>query len=334
MKKHLFLFCMVIFTGTICFAQNAVLPRLAVVKFTGDATERDAKRVRDMEESVMIDSGHYTIVSTDDIDQILEQQKIALSSIGSEDNITKLKRENIQYIVTGTVNREAAESFVSLRMLDVTNAKFMPNSPRGVVNMTSMTTIYQGVGAIAAAFLASGDKVQSGNNAARSGGGGQVYKIGDFGPAGGIVFYDKGVFSAGWRYLEAAPAETEWSGVQWGAYVKDVSGTSLAIGSGKRNTQVIVDRLRQLNETGRAAQLCTTLDFDGFKDWFLPSWDELNLMYTNLKAKGLGGFQNAWYWSSSEINTNIAWLQIFSDGLKTSIYGKDITIFVRAVRAF
>lgn len=36
------------------------------------------------------------------------------------------------------------------------------------------------------------------------------------GLAGGIVFYDKGSYSAGWRYLEAAPQSTEWDSKQWG----------------------------------------------------------------------------------------------------------------------
>ncbi|GHT82037.1 hypothetical protein FACS1894137_00200 [Spirochaetia bacterium] len=317
------------------FAQNAALPRLAVVKFTGDATERDAKRVRDMVESVMIDSGNYTVVSTDDIDQILEQQKIALSSIGSADNITKLKRENIQYIVTGTVNREAAESFVSLRMLDVTNAKFIPNSPRGVVNMTSMTTIYQGVGAIAAAFLAGG---RQDGTVAQKGNVRDSYRIGDSGPAGGFVFYDKGNNSDGWRYLEAAPQDL--GEAPWGWYENEkwgpaVSGTGTEIGRGKRNTQLIVDALKHGAYTVRAAQLCTSFNYGGYTDWFLPSKDELDLIYKNLAIKGVGGFTGDWYWSSSENNTNYAWSQNFSDGRQyAASNGKLNPLCVRAVRAF
>lgn len=42
-----------------------------------------------------------------------------------------------------------------------------------------------------------------------------AYKIGSDGPAGGIVFYDKGSVSDGWRYLEAAPSDFaySWEGV-------------------------------------------------------------------------------------------------------------------------
>ena len=102
-------------------AQNTDKPRLAVAEFTGNAPD-DAATVREMVERVMINSTYYTIVSTYEIDQIIEQLKIAVSSIGSPDNIKKLRRENIQYIVTGTVRKQGSESFVSLRMLDVSNA--------------------------------------------------------------------------------------------------------------------------------------------------------------------------------------------------------------------
>ena len=33
------------------------------------------------------------------------------------------------------------------------------------------------------------------------------YKVGDIGPAGGYIFYDRGYYQDGWRYLEAAPAD-------------------------------------------------------------------------------------------------------------------------------
>jgi hypothetical protein len=159
-----------------------------------------------------------------------------------------------------------------------------------------------------------------------------TYAVGSPGPSGGIIFYDKGSFGDGWRYLEAAPANTEFK-AEWGAYGKDVSGTSTGLGAGKRNTQVIVEYLRQNSESGRAAQLCDYLDMDGYDDWFLPSKDELNLMYQNLKRKGLGDFSNSWYWSSSESYSYDAWYQFFSVGRQD--YGdKSDTLSVRAVRAF
>ena len=38
------------------------------------------------------------------------------------------------------------------------------------------------------------------------------YKVGETGPAGGYVFYDKGEYSEGWRYFEAAPADLVFGG--------------------------------------------------------------------------------------------------------------------------
>ena len=91
--------------------------------------------------------------------------------------------------------------------------------------------------------------------------------IGDTGPAGGIVFYDKGSYSDGWRYLEAAPSGYESYG-KWGGYGTSVDGTSKGIGTGKANTEAIV---KKLGSGDYAAKFCYDLELGGYDDWFLPS---------------------------------------------------------------
>ena len=57
------------------------------------------------------------------------------------------------------------------------------------------------------------------------------------------------------------------------------------------------------------------------------------LMYTNLRQLGVGGFASGYYWSSSEIDANLAWTQLFFNG--TQNYSvKTTTLPVRPVRAF
>ncbi|MDR1786177.1 MAG: leucine-rich repeat protein [Spirochaetaceae bacterium] len=161
------------------------------------------------------------------------------------------------------------------------------------------------------------------------------YKIGDRGPAGGWIFYDKGSVTDGWRYLEAAPLIL-WSGwnAGWGDGI-DVGDTSDDIGTGKQNTERIVAALSEGGKTGMAAQLCDELDLYGYDDWFLPSKEELDLMYKNLKKQGRGDFSDTVYWSSSEYANwrTSAWGQSFSGGYQAN-YGKDGEGSVRAVRAF
>jgi hypothetical protein len=160
------------------------------------------------------------------------------------------------------------------------------------------------------------------------------YKVGDRGPAGGWIFYDKGRVTDGWRYLEAAPKESEFS-AEWGANGKNVTGTFTGLATGKQNTQKILNFMRESGELGMAAQLCNDLFIGGLDGWFLPSKGELDLMYKNLKVKGLGGFGGDPYWSSSEVNYERAWYQRFNDGSQPDAYnGKQRSYLVRAVRQF
>jgi hypothetical protein len=157
-----------------------------------------------------------------------------------------------------------------------------------------------------------------------------TYKVGDKGPAGGLIFYDKGYSSDGWQYLEAASRDAPTA--HWGP---NVDGTREGIGTGKQNTMLIV----RTDETGTAAHRCREYRQGGYDDWFLPSKDELNLMYQELKQKGLGGFSNAEYWSSSAESTGYgAWNQRFRDGHQergSYVSGyKNNTFAVRPVRAF
>jgi hypothetical protein len=156
--------------------------------------------------------------------------------------------------------------------------------------------------------------------------------VGQTGPGGGIVFFNKGNANGGWQYLESA-ASDQSTGIVWGCNGTLISGTQLTVGSGEANTSLIV---AGCNAPTFAAKLCDNLTTGGQSDWFLPSRDELNLMYKNLHQNGQGNFYtSAFYWSSSEANGNNAWYFTFSTGIaNNSDPNKTNPNYVRAIRAF
>ena len=68
-------------------------------------------------------------------------------------------------------------------------------------------------------------------------------------------------------------------------------------------------------------------------NWLLPDKQELNQMYENLHKKGVGGFTDGSYWSSSEDSADFAWARSFSCGSQYAS-NKLNALRVRAVRAF
>ena len=145
---------------------------------------------------------------------------------------------------------------------------------------------------------------------------------------GGLVFYNDGAAHG----LVCASTDQS-TGAEWGCYGTAIGGTLTAINTGAANTNAIV---LGCTTAGIAARLCYDLVLSTYTDWYLPSKDELNLMYVNLHTQSLGGFASKYYWSSSEYagnETGNAWNQSFADGYQTSS-NKYSTSYVRAVRAF
>jgi hypothetical protein len=159
-----------------------------------------------------------------------------------------------------------------------------------------------------------------------------AYRVGGRGPAGGVVFYDKGNNNDGWRYLEAAPQDID-KYYQWGLY-REHTFTSAKIGEGKKNTQAILAQLVKGKEKDRAAQLCDSFSAGGFDDWFLPSRDELDALYKVMKGNNLlGGFKQNWYWTSTQEGKKNAYIIHMGSG-KHDGTDKDHRNYIRPVRAF
>ncbi len=168
---------------------------------------------------------------------------------------------------------------------------------------------------------------------------GGVCALGDVGPGGGLVFYNAGSTQSWGRYLEVAPSG--WSGLaddpltEWGCQGVSISGAAgTSVGASQANTTAIVT---SCSTSGIAAQLADALTLGGQSDWFLPSKDALNLLFSYLQLRsqlGSRGFAAAYYWTSSDFAGDYAWYQYFGHGAQGNSNIKANYYAVRPVRAF
>ncbi|MCX6188889.1 MAG: DUF1566 domain-containing protein [Bacteroidetes bacterium] len=143
---------------------------------------------------------------------------------------------------------------------------------------------------------------------------------------GGKVFY---IDNTGQHGLVAANADLG-TGSPWGCKgVAIVGADGTSLGTGNQNT---IDIATSCSEAGTAAKLCSDLVLDGYSDWYLPSKEELNLLYQQRTL--IGGFAKDTYWSSSEVNTICAWIQSFDTGTQFGTTTKDYGTNLRPIRAF
>lgn len=152
---------------------------------------------------------------------------------------------------------------------------------------------------------------------------------------GGIVFY---VYDNGQHGLIAAtadhPANVGWSN---GFTLRVTGAAGDGLNAGTMNTAMIVATQAADVETGVfAAKACAdysvTVGGITYGDWYLPSINEMNLLY--LQRNLVGGFINHTYWSSTEFNKQAAWCQSFSSGNQFNVLKSSGGFSTRAIRAF
>ncbi len=156
--------------------------------------------------------------------------------------------------------------------------------------------------------------------------------IGDAYQGGKIAYIlqsgDSG-YIAGQTHGLIAAASNQSAGAVWGCWGTLISGADgTAYGTGNQNT---IDIMAGCATAGIASRLCGDLVLGAYGDWYLPSKNELNLLFINRVA--IGGFISHYYWSSSEGDNGAAWSQYFLDGSQFNDY-KGYLSYVRAVRAF
>jgi len=160
-------------------------------------------------------------------------------------------------------------------------------------------------------------------------------EIGDF-INGGIVFWIDPMDNT--KGLVTALVDQS-TFAEWGCFGTTITGADgIAVGTGAQNT---IDIEAGCATGGTAADICANLSLNGFDDWFLPSLDELSLMYENIgqgNALGLGnvgGFSSSGgYWSSTENSDFDSRGVAFSSSGFRGFAAKSGLNLVRAVRAF
>lgn len=168
------------------------------------------------------------------------------------------------------------------------------------------------------------------------------YKVGDVGPAGGLIFYiDEQSEFEDFDYLESAPFSCEGQEVAWAANAQDLSKAinvvssweENSLGLGDESTEAMLASGENFSNVATASGYASGLECGGESDWFVPSKSELDLMYERLAKPGLGDFTNGYYWSSSAYLAGRAWNMPFSEDVAFD-GNKDGFFAVRPIRAF
>jgi hypothetical protein len=172
------------------------------------------------------------------------------------------------------------------------------------------------------------------------------YVIGEIGPLQGVIIYDKGFYSDGWRYIEMRSQNDSMA--EWGCYGSVVPFANFeSIGSGFYNSISITIYHDQLYNFYAAPESCspmsngtvaTRIPYDQIPgnpfQWSLPSIDELNYIYEQIHSTGVQNLPLGVYWSSTQESNDEAKGIDFNNGNIQFIFKNTTNIKTRFIRYF
>ena len=175
------------------------------------------------------------------------------------------------------------------------------------------------------------------------------YKVGDTGPAGGIIIYvaadiqtsTYGTETLNWKYLEVAPSDASSGETTHVRYMWCEDTTYVALGTGKEigdgwfNMQKLKGNISSYPAVKACADYYTEVEGVKYDDWFLPSMMELEEMKKN-KTVVPSPADDA-YWSSSQGDSTyclVLYYVNFNEHITTGGSNSAGFEYVRPVRAF
>jgi hypothetical protein len=158
--------------------------------------------------------------------------------------------------------------------------------------------------------------------------GGQC-KLGDTGPAGGVVFYAAPTPQWWGQYFEVMTSKMAVSG-SWTSVIAHPGDAAVQertlgklLGFGTINTDRLVAISPQWRQMvgDKMASRNPNLPNETARTWSVPSKDELDALYTYITTSSsplatafATGLRGQPYWTSSEASDTFAWYQLFHDG--------------------
>jgi len=285
--KKMFLTTLLVFFGATLFAQE----RIAVFPF------EDLDNILSRNEAIMFyrefsneftnkSAGKFTVVPRQDVERLINMEaSFQLSDFSAREKTAEMNRVlNGTQILSGIIGIVGSRLSVSVSLYTYPELRQLPGGiDMRVSNIDELfdkiPELIQNMHKAISATIPPPPPPAPPPVTRR------IYKIGDYGPGGGIVFSVSG------------------------STCKECSGD---LGRYSRD---------------RAFQVARSYQGGGLNNWRLPNRSELDLMYTNLKIKNLGGFSNVGYWSASDA-VNFGNGRIIELAFETNLY------LVRAVRSF